>query len=354
MRGCVDQIGATVASGWVLDPAHPAREVRVRLAFEGRVLAEGAADMPRPGVGKLFGTDGRHGFRFAGLALGPAEIERLAVEARSAPDAPWQPVPRRPALRPPARRSPDGRKVTVIGTSHVEALRYALPPGQDWIEIINIGRPRAGVPEVTPSGWRDASDDFRVRFTATLDPDRHFVCMLGGNDHNAIGLIEHPQRFDFAEPGGDTAPDTAPDTGPGPDREPIPYDVMRAVLEQRIAPYRRWMAHLAPVFAGRKLHLCSPPPIASVAHIRSFPGSFKGTLRRGVTPAPIRARLHRLNSDIYRTACAELGIAFLPPPAAARDAAGFLKQTYWNRDPTHGNSHYGRLLLQQIEEHLAS
>ena len=89
-------------------------------------------------------------------------------------------------------------------------------------------------------------------------------------------------------------------------------------------------------------------------HIHRFPGPFKGTLRRGVTPAPIRAKLYRINSDIFRGSCAELGVDFVPPPAEAVDAAGFLKPQYWTRDPTHANHVYGRLLMKQIKEQLAS
>jgi hypothetical protein len=49
-----------------------------------------------------------------------------------------------------------------------------------------------------------------------------------------------------------------------------------------------------------------------------------------------------------------LGVDFVPPPAEAVDAAGFLKPQYWTRDPTHANHLYGRLLMKQIKEQLAS
>ena len=139
------------------------------------------------------------------------------------PENPWQPVQRRPGLRSVTPDQIGSRKVTVIGTSHVEALRYALPPHQRRIEVINISREREGVPLVTPDEWRDASDSYRSLFKATFDPDRHFVSMLGGNDHNALGLIEHPQRFGLVEPGEEEAELNS-------SRGLIPYDAIRALL----------------------------------------------------------------------------------------------------------------------------
>lgn len=347
MKGCVDHVGPTSASGWVLDPARRARAMQVRLSLDGRVVAQGIADQPRPGVGKLYRTDGKHGFRFDGLALTAEEQARLAVEARAGLGASWLPILGRPGPRPPRRRPADGtRRVTVVGTSHMAALLRALPPDQDRFEFVHLNRPRSGLSHAFPADWREPPDRYVALFKATLDPDSHFVSMLGGNDHNALGLIEHPQRFDVLEPGED-----APEVEPG--RELIPYDALRAMLEQRIDPYLRWLAALAPAFAGRKLHVCSPPPVPS-AHIRSFPGMFQSRLRHGVTPPRIRAKLHRMSSDIFATGCSGVGMDFLPPPGDAADADGFLKAPYWNEDPTHGNGHYGELLLKQIEEHLAA
>jgi hypothetical protein len=348
MRGFVDQVSSENISGWVFDPQAASHRIQVRVMLGDEVLVEGIADQPRPDVGKLLGTGGARGFRFSALDLSVQDVARLAVQARAFPGIPWQPVPRRPGLGTAPGQKGGTRKaqITVIGASHVEALRSALPPGQHRIEIINIARMRPGVPRVSPTAWRDAPDSYRHLFRATLHPQGHFVSMLGGNDHNAIGLVEHPQRYGFLEPG-----ETASDLDAG--RQLIPYDAMRAMLEERVTPYLQWIADLAPHFMGRKLHLCSPPPIGSIAHIRSFPGSVRTRIGRGVTPAGIRAKLYRINADIFRAGCADLGVDFLPPPAEASDADGFLKPEYWNQDPTHGNSHYGKLLLKQIETHLA-
>ena len=348
MRGFVDQISSSIVSGWVFDPQAALHRIQVRITLGDKVLAEGIANRPRPDVGRKLGIRGANGFRFADLDLSAADAARLVVEARSLPGSPWTRVRRRPGLRVALRRASGAPvPVTVVGTSHLAALSRALPPDQDRFEIVHLNRPRPGLPPACAARWRETDTNCVASFRATLDRGGHFVSMLGGNDHNALGLIEHPQRFDLLEPGEEVA-------GIEAGRDLVPYGAVRALLEQRLDPYLRWLAELAPAFAGRKLHLCSPPPVPSAEHIRSFPGVSADRLHRGVTPARIRAKLHRIHSDIIEQRCATLGVEFLSPPAEAADAEGFLKPAYWNQDPTHANRAYGALLLKQIEERLAA
>jgi hypothetical protein len=348
MRGFVDYISCNNIRGWVFDPQAVSHRIQVRVTLRAKVLVEGLTDQPRPDVGHVFGTDGTHGFRFAGLDLSTQDVARVAVEARSSPEDPWKPVRRRPGLRAPRRKSAaNPMTITVIGTSHVAALRYALPPGHGRFKLINISQPHPEMREIFTSNWREIDDRYVGLFKEKLDKNSHFISMLGGNDHNSIGLIEHPKRFDFLEPGQNVAEIE-------PDRDLIPYDALRAMLQQRLDSYLRWLSELAPVFAGKKLHLCSPPPVPSDEHIRKFPDIFERILNRGVTPARIRAKLYNIHSDIFRECCLKLGVDFIPPPSNALDDDGFLRPEYWNSDPTHANLRYGRLLLKQIKEHVAS
>jgi len=146
--------------------------------------------------------------------------------------------------------------------SHVGALRRALPPDQDRIEAINVNQ-KVAMSRYVPGGeWLDANKSIKPRFKASIRRDGHFVSMIGGNMHNMIGLIEHPRRYDFLAPGRSGPPTD-------PERELIPYDAMRAHLEASLEPYFGWIAELAGLFPGRRLHLASPPPIPSTrAHHR--------------------------------------------------------------------------------------
>jgi SAM-dependent methyltransferase len=97
-------VSASRISGWVADPDldRAAPNLQVRLTLNGDVLREGVADLPRPDVERVRKAPGARGFNFPALALGPAEIRAVAVEARAGADAAWQPVKRAPL---PARRA---------------------------------------------------------------------------------------------------------------------------------------------------------------------------------------------------------------------------------------------------------
>jgi len=92
LRGSI-QVRAGQASGWVFDPAAEARSLAVRLRLDGRVIAEGLADLPRPDVAQALGIAGDHGFRLP-LAVPVPDAGRLRLEARADSGRPWQPVTR--------------------------------------------------------------------------------------------------------------------------------------------------------------------------------------------------------------------------------------------------------------------
>jgi SAM-dependent methyltransferase len=92
MRGCVDHLTPRYVSGWVFDPAAGDGKMQVRVMFGERVLAEGVADQPRPEVGKLLGTAGDHGFRFAPVDFPSRAAEQVTVQARPSSEAPWRRV----------------------------------------------------------------------------------------------------------------------------------------------------------------------------------------------------------------------------------------------------------------------
>ena len=92
MRGCVDHLTPRYVSGWVFDPAVCDGKMQVRVMLGEQVLAEGEADQPRPEVGKLLGTTGDHGFRFAPVDFPSRAAEQVIVQARPSSEAPWRRV----------------------------------------------------------------------------------------------------------------------------------------------------------------------------------------------------------------------------------------------------------------------
>jgi hypothetical protein len=167
---------------------------------------------------------------------------------------------------------------------------------------------------------------------------------IAGNDHNVLGLLNHPRRFDFVLP-------TEPELPLLDDHEVVPAALIEGALA-RLVEYpialTKALAHALPC---RVVYLQSPPPIPSAEHIARHPDEmFRAELeRRGVAPPSLRLKLWKLHSAVWRRACDEAGVPILPPPPEAVDAAGFLAARAWGRDATHGNEWYGDLVISQVE-----
>jgi hypothetical protein len=164
-----------------------------------------------------------------------------------------------------------------------------------------------------------------------------------GNDHSVFGLVNDPRPFDFVLP-------ERPDLGPAPGAEVVPYDLMRAMLADRVKRFLVPMLSSFRTISGLSVrHFCSPPPIGSSQHIAQFPGMAGEKMQSlGVAPPGLRLKLWLMYAGIVAEACAEAGVEFVPAPQAAMDRAGFLDQPLWSNTPTHGNADYGRLVLFQL------
>jgi hypothetical protein len=97
------------------------------------------------------------------------------------------------------------------------------------------------------------------------------------------------------------------------------------------------------------VHPESPPPIPSAEFLEAHAGDFKALMKeRGFAPALFRYKVWRLHSRLYRAACDQLGIEFLPVPPEMQDEQGMMVPRAWNHDPTHGNALYGQHVLAGI------
>jgi hypothetical protein len=169
----------------------------------------------------------------------------------------------------------------------------------------------------------------------------HVFLALGGNHHNAFGLLSHPRPFDFVI-------EEAPELPLDPEREVVPSALVREALEQRVWPV---IGRLRAVRAAARADVTqfeSPPPIPSEPHVRKYlpPG-------QRPTPAWIRYKLWRVESAFMRAACRELGVRYVEAPTEAQDGDGFLAEHAWGDDPTHGNAWYGGCVLRQVNAILA-
>ena len=85
--------------------------------------------------------------------------------------------------------------------------------------------------------------------------------------------------------------------------------------------------------------------------MRANPGkSLVKHLHRGFAPPDMRMRLYEIQREIYASYAKKLNATFVQPPVVTLDEHGFLARDFWNIDPTHGNTDYGRHVLNQIED----
>lgn len=105
--------------------------------------------------------------------------------------------------------------------------------------------------------------------------------------------------------------------------------------------------------------LCQPPPKSSNEMIRNCLFT-EGVIAERIQAAGydagsvpitlpfVRLKLWGVIDQMNRDAAREVGVPYIPVPAAARDEQGFLKPEYWSGDITHGNEAYGGLYLDHV------
>ena len=230
------------------------------------------------------------------------------------------------------------RKIFALGHSHITALASsykAPPPGPEMaFALLNE-------PQFQPALQGDALNPALAAEVLRAQADLH-VSLIGGNDHSIIVMLNHPQRFEVVLP-------EAPDLPVDPGAEILPAGLVLAELERRITPHVKTLAAYRALVPGRLVHIESPPPVPSEAHIRKHPGVFHAKIdESGVSPAMLRYKFWRLHSRLYREACARLGVEFLAAPEEMRDEAGMMIEAAWNPDPTHGNALYGGAVIAKL------
>jgi hypothetical protein len=235
-------------------------------------------------------------------------------------------------------------RILVFGDSHTVALERAhtqrASSDNPHISVLRLSKVKDG------KEIGDISLDAAVSMVAESAPDDLIASTIGGNLHQVVGLVQHPVAFDFIEPGDQSPPDSQPCVL-------IPYQTIWSFFERSLRRNDGQRIKTLREAAGRPIyHLLPPPPKESTAHIlqRNETAFQKaGIATKGVTPAPIRLKLWRLQCAVLRYLCTEWGFHLLPPPDGTQTPEGFLKPEYYKNDATHANAGYGELVLRQLE-----
>lgn len=180
--------------------------------------------------------------------------------------------------------------------------------------------------------------------------DRVLVSILGGNIHNAIGLIQQQTPYDIIVPGRS-------DLGVEPNVRVLPIEQFLAHFRQHYVPYIRFFSLLAKTAGIRKLYWVEPPPpIESSAHIsQNMDQWFKANYEAAhLVPAAaqLRYKLWLLNRMVLEESAQQGGWKLITAPSAALDAKGFLARKAWAGDATHGSAWYGEEVLKKIKAEL--
>lgn len=235
-------------------------------------------------------------------------------------------------------------RILVFGDSHTEALDRAhgqrAGSGNAHIRILRFLKIKNG------KEFGNVSVDAAASMVAETPADDLVASAIGGNQHQVFGLVQHPVPFDFIEPGSPRPHDSQPCAL-------IPYRTMWAVFEKGLRGKDGTRLTTLREAIGRPIyHLTPPPPKESTEHIlKRHETAFRdaGLAVRGVTPAPVRLKLWRLQCAVLESLCTEWGIRLLPPPEGTQTPEGFLKPEYYSNDATHANAAYGELVLRQLE-----
>ena len=226
------------------------------------------------------------------------------------------------------------KNILVIGDSHTNAVKMAIDELNTYdIEVINLLKARD----------KHLIDGF-ISMNQLNCNAIHVFSMIGGNFHNAFGLIEHPIKFDFFSP-EDHKIDFS-------DRRYVPYNMIYSYFLQRLSADIKRINKLAEMFAVKVSHICPPPPIPDEQQILSNPEVFSDKLALGITPQRLRIKFYEIEKDVISKQCAKLGVNFIDVPAEAKDPMGFLVRDYW-RGATHANAAYGALIIQQLRDCLS-
>lgn len=240
----------------------------------------------------------------------------------------------------------------IVGHSHIYCLQHANKIPHSVIDADFIQLQERHEKKYSPTFFQGPeglmlnevlATDVRVLADAAVQAGRNpiLVVSICGNQHNVLGLVKHPQLFDFVL---SDYPDLL-------EHEAciIPLHAMKEVMRLQCEPAFKIALRLAKLLPPPYYWL-EPPPIADESYILSHAREFEEAFDRcGITAAPIRLKLWRLQSYLNREFCLRNGWEYISTPEEAQDDQGFLAKEAWTyRDSVHGNEWYGRLLLEKM------
>lgn len=154
------------------------------------------------------------------------------------------------------------------------------------------------------------------------------IFSLQGNQHNVVGLVE--------------------------------IDTMEAaidLLDQRVAgDLNKWLSALLPHSPNQSFILLPPPPIEHLQHLIANRGApFKQRVSQyGLRNAADRRSLWQYQCNIIRRVAVSREIPVIDLPSSVFSDTGLLHPACCGDELTHGNTEFGRRVMQHLESRLQS
>lgn len=195
-----------------------------------------------------------------------------------------------------------------------------------------------------------SDDGFNPRIVEALTRDNPDFALLsiGGNEHNVLSIAQWDPPYDFI-------------LGEDPD---LPLTPRAAIFPEAAAreAIRGWLVDKAAVLHALRaassmplMHIEPPPPLPReqiLAHPKEF---FRSAMQaRNLAPDTLRYKMWRVQTRLMRDLCAAERILYLETPPDLQDSSGLLRIEACGDDATHANESYGRTMVSQALQRLAS
>ena len=241
-------------------------------------------------------------------------------------------------------------KCLIVGHSHIFAYSHLPSLQLRGASGVRLAVDALPISDYTTECHADALGKIAELGVFDDPTDWVIVSVLGGNEYNAIGLIEHTAPFDFILPG------RVADI-PGGDIHCLPYRVVEDVIRGWVHPWANFLCELRSVFRGSIVHLEAPPPIFCNKFIEDNLDVRNADRLKAwgtcIGRPVLRLKLWQCQANVVRALCTELTVDYLPVSDWALEDGAFLAERF-RADATHANATYAEQRAGDLIDFLSS
>lgn len=181
---------------------------------------------------------------------------------------------------------------------------------------------------------------------AICDGDPCFILTsLGGNEHNVLAISLGKPRFDFIL-------GAEPDLPLEPRVELLPEAAIREALRDWMREKIGLLAAICKATSVPIIQIEPPPPLPK-SQVTAYPKEFFRSLLdvRRMSSELVRYKMWRLQTEILRECCAQVGVKYVETPDEFVDKIGMLAAHAWGKDATHANERYGEEMIKRAVDY---